>query len=161
MVMHNADTNVNEASLKDGYEVSDINATIVVMFLFVLALMTAAGFIAIIIVLRGMDAAVPEKVEHPMTQQMQARVEASGPKLQMNPPADRRELEAKQEARLHSYGILSDAETKRVAHIPIEKAMELVATGAVPYRQEPTQAKTGSEESAPGENASKNEPAEQ
>ncbi|MBP7148357.1 MAG: hypothetical protein KBD01_12490 [Acidobacteria bacterium] len=53
-----------------------------------------------------------------------------GPVLQVDPPAELAELRAAADARLHSYG-WADRE-RGLAHVPIERAMELVAAGVRP-----------------------------
>jgi hypothetical protein len=56
-----------------------------------------------------------------------------GPRLQANPQQDMRELRAKQEALLNSYGWVNrDA---GVARIPIEEAMRMVVERGLPTRE--------------------------
>ena len=52
------------------------------------------------------------------------------PQLQINPELDLQTWQATQEAWLHGYGWIS--EEAGVAHIPIERAMELIVTEGLP-----------------------------
>ena len=129
--MHN-DHNSEEV----GYEVTDLHPGIVVFFLGVLGFMVFGSVIAGIMILRGFDesrmpigAASVSPLSYPDAQV------PDGPHLQGDPVKDKEEILAAGEAHLASYGwVAEDGEMKR-AHIPIDRAIELVGKGEVQYRQ--------------------------
>ncbi len=125
-----------QRSLKEGYELSDINIRVVFIFLTSVALLTFLGIMAALIVLRGLEARPsinPIEVSPLAASQVAAGFDA--PKIQGNPRLERDLAIATAEARLHSYGMVSLEPEMERAHIPIDRAMELVASGKVPYRQ--------------------------
>ena len=64
------------------------------------------------------------------------------PHLQQYPREDAdRYLKASAE-HLTSYGVISEAQGMKTAHIPVDKAIDAVAAGKVAYRQKPTTATT-------------------
>lgn len=125
-----------QRSLKEGYEVSDVNTKVVFIFLTGVALLTFLGIMAALIVLRGLEA-------RPSINPIEASPLAGtfnvtgldGPKIQGNPRLDRELAIEAAETRLHSYGVDSLEPGMERAHIPIDRAMDLVASGKVPYRQ--------------------------
>ncbi|MFO0588497.1 MAG: hypothetical protein U0441_13195 [Polyangiaceae bacterium] len=58
------------------------------------------------------------------------RVIPPEPRLQTDPPADMRDLRAREDVTLHTYG-WSDEQASTV-HIPIERAIDLAANGVKP-----------------------------
>ena len=63
------------------------------------------------------------------------------PRLQVSPPLDLRELRAKEQAELNSYGWVD--KKSGVVRIPIEKAMEMVLQKGLPTRQGTNQGTVG------------------
>ena len=61
-----------------------------------------------------------------------------GPRLQVVPGLDLREMEAAEEDRLNGYGWVDEG--GRVVHIPIERAMDVVVEQGLPTRGEQTEA---------------------
>jgi len=70
------------------------------------------------------DASIPPLALTPQT--------PPGPRLQVAPPADLAQLRATEQARLESYGWVD--QRAQVAHIPIERAMALIAQRGLPAR---------------------------
>lgn len=141
-------------SEKAGYETSDVNTRVVFMFLSAVALLIFLGIMISLIVLRSLE-------HRPATNQTEASplvgdpadAVRPGPNVQADPLSDRTRILDKAEARLHSYGLVSDEPGMERAHIPIERAMELVASGEAPYRQPVTEAlEAEQEETAPENN---------
>jgi len=115
------------------YERSDASVRGVVWFLFVL---TIAG-VVISLVLAGLYKffAGPEVsllVHQPSRGVYGASVQPPEPRLQPDPVMEMNELAAIQEQRLHGYGWVD--QKSGVAHIPIERAMELLAQRGLPQR---------------------------
>jgi len=115
---------------RPGHELSDARARPIVLFGAGLALFVAAVFLAIAWGFDAMkahferDAAPP----HPMA----SEPNPVGPRLQAAPEPARREHEAALRSRLASYGWI-DREAGLV-HVPIERALELVAAEGLPER---------------------------
>jgi hypothetical protein len=137
--MHSPSNNVSEESLHEGYEVSDMNTGVISGCFVALAVITIASLFAIIIIMRGFDQSRPPMNAAEASPVQTDTVFAEGaPPLQMDPVADRKALTAEAEGHLHSYGHVSQEPGMERVHIPIERAIELVGSGAVPYRQAPT-----------------------
>ena len=64
-----------------------------------------------------------------------------GPNLQLNPPDDLRSFRAREDAELNSYGWVD--RTNGVVHIPITRAMELIAQRGLPVRASNAVPRTG------------------
>jgi hypothetical protein len=116
-----------------GYETSDASVRGVVWFLFIL---TVAG-VLIHLVLAGMykHFAGPNVslYEHrPTLETYSKQPQPPGPRLQHDPVADKNLLFDQQEQRLNSYGWTD--EKAGTAHIPIDRAMDLVAQRGIPAR---------------------------
>jgi hypothetical protein len=131
--MHNP-----EQSIKEGYEVTDMNVRVITYFLIGLFAMMFGAAAAIVMVMRGFEQSRPALNQEPLsalaTEGMQIPDE---PRLQQDPVADRVAIETANYGQVSSYGrISSEAGMERV-HIPIEKAMARVAAGDAPYRQTP------------------------
>jgi len=128
-----------QASKKAGYEVSDMKTLIIVFFVAALFVLMVGGVVAALFVLRGFDRSQTPEVP-PSALASEVRQVPEEPHLQQDPVAEKDAILAEAEARLNSYGLVSDNPQMKRAHIPIDRAMELVATGQVPYRQEPQSA---------------------
>jgi hypothetical protein len=129
-------------SIKEGYEVTDMNIRLILISLAGLALMTITGFITIIIVMRGF-----EESRGPLNTGKASPLAAAdsqrppeGPILQQDPVADKVVVLEAAFAQLGSYGVVSDTPGHERMHIPIHRAVELVGEGTVPYRQAPVTA---------------------
>ncbi len=127
-------------SRKAGYEVSDMRPAIIVLFVSAIFMLMVGGVIGALFVLRGFDRSrTPEMPPSALASEVGQVPEE--PHLQQDPVAEKEKILAEAAARLNSYGLVSDNPEMKRAHIPIERAMELVASGQVPYRQTPTPAK--------------------
>ncbi|MCC6142423.1 MAG: hypothetical protein IT368_01325 [Candidatus Hydrogenedentes bacterium] len=133
--------NVGKESLKAGYEVTDLNARVVSMFMVFLAVMTIGGLVIILIVMRGMEGARVRPDMSPLAQE--GVMAPPAPNLQSDPRFDKDQAIKAATAQLGSYGWISEDPAMRRAHIPIEKAMEIVAAQQVPYKQKPVIATQG------------------
>lgn len=137
--MHSPNTQVSEESLHDGYEVSDMNTGVISGCFVGLTVVTVASLFAVIILMRGFDQSRPPMnttERSPLA--VQEAFAPGAPPLQQDPVADAKRFVAGAEKHLHGYGHVSREPGLERVHIPIERAMELVASGAVPYRQAPT-----------------------
>ena len=135
--MHNP-----QDSIKEGYEVTDMNVKIISFFLIGLFVMMFGAVGAIIMVMRGFQDSVPALNTEPASPLATVGVQVPDkPHLQQNPVADLAAIKTANRTQLNSYGIVSTEKDMERVHIPIEKAMERVASGDVPYRQKPADAK--------------------
>lgn len=135
--------NEHQTSEQAGYEVSDLNPSVVVYLLSAITLVAALSFVITIMLVRYFD-----ESRRGAAYDRQAPVTAGvgeidqTPKvpytLQRRPEREREEIYGPQRERLGSYGVLTDAAGVERAHIPVEKAMELLIEGKVAYRQEAT-----------------------
>lgn len=126
-------------SIKAGYETSDMKVNIIVGSLTALLVVLIAGVAICIVIMRGFDHANTPAVP-PSALAGEVSQVPGEPRLQQDPVLEKEQILGEARARLNGYGILSDEPGVERAHIPIERAMALVASGAVPYRQEPTDA---------------------
>lgn len=145
----------HQTSEQAGYEVSDLNPSVVIYLLSAIMLVAAISFVITIMVVRYFDesrrgAAYDREV--PVTAGVgEVDQEPSvAYTLQRRPDREREEIYGPQREKLRSFGILTEAEGVERAHIPVETAMELLVEGKVAYRQEPTVAllSNGDEEAA-------------
>ena len=117
------------------YEAQDLSARAVVMFLIFLAvggLMITGGMWGLYKYVAG-DRFQP----HPTAAASQAQLQAivgrfPSPRLQADPLADMNALREQEEKILNSYGWTDQANGK--VHIPIERAMDLIAATGLPVR---------------------------
>jgi hypothetical protein len=134
-------------SVKEGYEVTDMNVTIISYFLAGLFVLMFGSVGAIVMVLRGFDESRPALNQEPVSPLATAGIQVpDGPLLQMDPVSDRKAIEAKDVAHVTSYGIVSEDHGMARAHIPVDIAMERMAAGKGTYRQAPTAAQVSSTE---------------
>lgn len=135
---------VNPESMHDGYEVTDANAGIIVMMLAIVAMMGAAAFPVVIWLVSHWDntgrPAYNTTPKSPVAQPLDQVPPM--PHLQNFPRADADAYLNSSREHLASYGIISEAEGMKSAHVPIEKAIDIIAKGQAAYRQQPTVATT-------------------
>jgi len=144
IIMHSEHRTSEEA----GYEVSDMNPSLIIYLLTAITLVAAASFIITIMVVRYFDdsrtgaaygrtapvtAGVGEISQEPAVSYL----------LQRNPIRERDEIYGPQKELIGSFGVATDSPGVERGHIPVEVAMELLAEGKAPYRQEPTAALLG------------------
>jgi len=115
---------MSEAS---GFERKDVSARHVVLALVGLFLLVAVFFGIVALIVSGIS---PE--EAPPPSQFGAENLRAGPRLEVNPAGDQPRAEEAIRARLQGYG-WADRNAGR-ARIPIERAMEIIATQGWPDR---------------------------
>jgi hypothetical protein len=139
--MHNAHSNeIDEHSLKDGFEHSDLKARLVMIAMAGIGVMMFGAGAIIVLVMQGMDV-----VHKPMTTFEASPLDTAGPfvegydgvVIERDPRKERDKYLAKVKAKLNSYGMVSDQPGMERAHIPIEEAMKRLADGTVAYKKEP------------------------
>lgn len=141
--MHKAADHDIDKSVKEGYEVTDMNARLIAYFIVALFAMMFGAVMTIIIVIRGFDRSRPSLNETPASALVTPGVQLPPtPHLQGDPESDLKKVLAENTARLHAYGVISEEPGMERVHIPVERAMALVSSGEAPYRQEPTAAAT-------------------
>ena len=87
-----------------------------------------------------------------------AAVDYSGPHLQGDPAADRIRIQKQQLGQLSSYGWV-DRKTK-IVHIPIDRAMDLLAESTEPELLNPEKTDTGTAAVVPGDREVQSRPAD-
>jgi len=137
-VMHHEAPRQPEKSLREGYEVTDMNTTVIKYFLVGLFVLLFGAVGAIIMVMRGFEESRP-----PLNPEAASPLATAGiqipdkPHLQQDPVGDRIAINAANDAQVNGYGVISGEAGMERAHIPVSLAMERVAGGKAPYRQEP------------------------
>lgn len=136
--MHSANNHDVEASVKEGYEITDMNTRLVAYFIGGLFVMMFGAVLTIIVVLRGFNESIPPLNTTPASAQATAGMQVPPkPYLQQDPVNDRKEINGALAVEVNSYGMISEEPGMERAHIPVEEAMKRVAEGKAPYRQEP------------------------
>lgn len=74
--------------------------------------------------------------EQPPSPLQETRATPAGPQLQSNPAQELQQLRSQNEERLDSYGWVS--EDAGVVHIPIDRAMDIIAEEGLPVRDNPS-----------------------
>lgn len=142
---------VNPESLHDGYEVTDANPGIILVMIAIVTMMAVAAFPIVLWLVAHWDTSgrpayntTPKSpVARPLDQVPPA------PHLQNFPRADADAYLNGSKAQLGSYGVVAEAEGMKHAHIPVEKAIELIANGKAAYRQQPVTATSAPAAPAP------------
>lgn len=138
--MHNA-PKVSEISVREGYEVVEMNTTVVAAFLIGLLIVLFGSCAVILMVIRGFNESRPSLNTLPASPLATAGIQVPDePRLQMDPVADRKRMHAENVAVVDTYAQLSDQPGMERYRIPVERAMETMAAGKAPYRQEPAPA---------------------
>ena len=134
---------INPESLHDGYEVTDLKPGMIIMLLTVVGLMGAVAFPIVLWIVTHWDQTRSPYDVNPRSPVAQPLDQVPAlPHLQQFPRRDALQHIAEAGAYLNSYGTVSESVGMKTAHIPIEKAIELVAEGKVAYRQQPVTATT-------------------
>lgn len=117
----------------DGYEKRDMNVGIIVLFAGLVLVLTVAALAATVLIMRGFERKQSaERAAQPPLQLPQTTV-IRGPELERDPEAERDAVLVPARERLNSYGPVADAPAR--VHVPVEEAIRLLATGAVPYKR--------------------------
>ena len=149
--MHNAAPQNSEASIKEGYEVTDMNSRIIVISLIGLLLLMWGACVVIVMVIRGFN-----ESRQPMNTTAASTLATPGvqvpdaPHLQGYFAVDERvKMDADNLVKVTTYGIVSQEPGMERVHIPVDRAMTLLVEGKAPYRQAPTMAAETPAEAAP------------
>jgi len=136
--MHNAAPQNNETSIKEGYEVTDMHARIIVTSFVALMILMFGACVVIVMVIRGFNQSRQPLDTTPASSLATAGVQVPAePHLQGDPVADRIKIDEQNQHQVASYGVLSAEPGMERVHIPVDRAMARVAEGKVPYRQIP------------------------
>lgn len=136
--MHNAAPQNSEASIKEGYEVSDMHARIIVTSFIALMVLMFGACIVIVMIIRGFNQSRQPLDTTPASSLATAGVQVPNePHLQGDPVADRIKIDEQNQHQVASFGIVSEEPGMERVHIPVDRAMSLLAEGKVPYRQAP------------------------
>ena len=112
-----------------GYETSDATSGPLFQGIIFTAVLVIMSFFGMLIMFKFFDYYQPF-LDEPASPMAETRQVPPGPRLQVDPPQQKQELRAIEDSLLttHGYG-WADREA-RVARIPIERAMDLLAGGA-------------------------------
>lgn len=134
--MHNAAPQNSEASVKEGYEVSDMHARIIITSFIGLMVLMFGACIVIVMIIRGFNQSRQPLDTTPASSLATAGVQVpTEPHLQGDPVADRIKIDEQNQHQVASFGIVSEEPGMERVHIPVDRAMSLLAEGKVPYRQ--------------------------
>lgn len=116
-------------------EGSDVNVRGILIFLGLLVITGVLIHLALYFMQRQFRKDVLQVHERAKQQQPVATVSRNapnfpGPRLQLSPTADMKDLHAREEALLNSYGWIN--KTSGVVRIPIQRAMEILAQNGLP-----------------------------
>ena len=112
-----------------GYETTDARVTPLAKTGAFVAVLVIASFVSMIVLFRAF-AYYQEYFDDPVPPLVENRVASDAPRLQVDPPKQKFELAQSDAALLNSYGWID--EQVQVAHIPIERAIDLVSEGKMP-----------------------------
>lgn len=126
-----------QTSLDAGYEVSDMNAGVLVKFAVGLGVTIIASVVIILGVIYTIDRRGPMNTAPVSPLTLEMRQAPAGPLLQTDPIGERRQTIAAAQQHLGSYAIIDENPEATRARIPVDVAIDLVAEGALPYRQAP------------------------
>ncbi len=123
-----------------GHETRDISVRVVTWFAIGLVLSALVIFPVVVGLYRLFERQHPSP-DSPSRIAFHPHMIAPPPRLQTNPTIDLAQYEAAQEAKLKSYGWVD--KSAGIIHIPIERAMELIAQRGLPTRGPGTQNASG------------------
>lgn len=154
--MLNLEPKTSEASIKEGYEITDMNTRIIGVSLVGLFILMFGACAVIVMVLRGFNesraALNTDSASSLATPGVQVPQE---PHLQgMDVVDQRKAIEKENLVKVTTYGVVSAEPGMERVHIPVDRAMALLAEGKAPYRQAPTvaaEAPTAAPAPAPAE----------
>jgi hypothetical protein len=139
-----------ELSEKAGHEVTDAEAGPLVKFVAFLALTTAITAAVVVGLYKYLDTReIREKAGHyPLAVGIERPLPPS-PRLQSYPLDDMQELRKNESLVLDHYGWVD--KSKGVVRIPVDRAIELLATRGLPHRQAPAAPTAAGAPAAPGD----------
>jgi hypothetical protein len=119
------------ADLETFHETTDLDLKGVVVFTIALFFMCAAAFVGLKIMMDQF--AIEEKAEKSRTpSRLIVDAPIAGPRLQADPSRERLEITERDLGRLNSYGLIDSKAGS--AHIPIDRAMAILAKSGLPRR---------------------------
>ena len=113
------------------HERTDAKVKPLVIFLIAMVLVIAGSFVSMVGLFEFLTLRAEGVDRVPSPVKVADEIPA-GPRLQVVPGLDLREMEAAEEDRLNGYGWVDEG--GRVVHIPIEKAMDVVVEKGLPTR---------------------------
>lgn len=136
--MHNAAPQNSETSIKEGYEVTDMHPRIIVTSFIGLMILMFGACVVIVMIIRGFNQSRESLNTTPASSLATPGVQVPPePHLQGDPVADRIKIDEENQRQVASYGVVSQEPGMERVHIPVDRAMALVAEGKAPYRQTP------------------------
>lgn len=130
---HSTSSGVSEAARAAGHEVTDAHAGPLARAGIALAVTILVGFIGMLVMFRTLAYVQPlydsEAEAHPLSE---SRSLHTGPRLQLDPPRQKVELREFEDKQLTGYDWVD--EDARVARIPIDRAIEILATTGLPQK---------------------------
>jgi len=151
VVMHHDNPAHPERSIKEGYEISDMNSRIIVISLIGLLLLMWGACVVIVMVIRGFN-----ESRQPLNTTAASNLATAGvqvpdePHLQGYYVVDEREaIDAENLVNVTTYGVVSAEPGMERVRIPVDRAMTLLVEGKAPYRQAPTMAAEAPAEATP------------
>lgn len=141
---------------QEGYEKTDLNPGAIAGFAGILFLLAVGALIITVAILRGFESKSagggPERTGEPGFA-LSASDGGPGPQLEQDPRFGRVQMMQPAFERLDAYGLVSETPVR--LHVPVDKAMELIAAGQAPYKMLPPAAATPppaqGDAAAPGE----------
>ena len=125
-------------SVQEGYEVTDMNTKVIVWFLVGLFAMLFGSVAVILMVLRGFEASRPALNTDTLSSLAKPDMQLPPkPYVQDDPVADRIAIKKANADHANGFGMVNEEAEIKVVHIPVDRAMEILASGNVPYRQTP------------------------
>jgi len=117
-----------------GYEPRDVSAGPLLKWTVALAIFVAASLL-VSLGIYNLTMPPPEKMRQKTGPVNAVQPIPDAPILQVNPALDMREFRIKEDSTLHQYGWVD--QSRGIARIPIERAMDLVLEKGLPARQPP------------------------
>ncbi len=112
-----------------GYETTDAHITPLALTGFTMAALMVVSFVSMIVLFK-IFAYYQPTFDNPVPPLAAERITNEGPRLQIDPPAQKIALNRNTKETLSSYGWID--EQVKVARIPIERAIVLVSKGQLP-----------------------------
>jgi hypothetical protein len=132
--MPEADRAVIAENPEVGRERSDVNVRAIAGFAAGLVILALAAHVALYWLLKHYEKRAAGSTT-PMIAPSAGREIPPPPRLQVSPQADLAELRAAEERQLGSYGWID--KERKIARIPIDRAMELISQRGLPAREKP------------------------
>ena len=119
-------------SIRAGYEISDLSPRGIALFAAGLAVMIVVSLVAVYALLELLRDGRREAAETPAPPAT-ASAPAPGPRLLVEPGRAFKAMREQEQTWLKSYGWID--QEKGIAHIPIDRAIEMLAQKGLPARQ--------------------------